>query len=608
LVLILVGVLGLKTDFQRVEASPGIIYIRADGSIEGTTYIASDDNVTYFFTAGINGSIIVQRSNIIIDGNGFTLQWSEQTDPKEGFHIYEVNNVTIRNTTIQGFDYGVRLYHSLKDNIHENNVMASNYLGIFLDESSHNNITGNNLAANSGGLYLRMSSNNTISGNNIVSNSYGIWLDGSSDNTLRNNTIANNTYNFGVWGGFWNDADVSNTVNGKPVYYWIDKQDLNVPADAGYIILVNCTCMKVQNLLLSNNGEGLLLVYTKNSIIINNTIANNEFGVRLHNSMDNCIYENDLIANDHAIWLYGSLNNSVHGNNIANNGDGIRLFQSSTNDVAGNNITSYNSFGIKLLESSNNDITRNYVTANDEAGIDIAFSSGNTIFKNNIIANSLYGIRLYKSSSNVIYHNNLIENTEQVYMEVAGYANAWNSSYPLGGNYWSNYNGTDLYSGSYQNETGSDGIGDTEYAIDGNNTDHYPLMGIFSSFNASIWYGVDVVSNSTIEDFEYFESNSTITLHVSNMTVSQTKGFCRLTIPHGLMSPLYTITINGTQVSYTSIFENGTLSIIYFSYEHSELEIVIIPEFPSFLILPLFMTATLLAIIVYKNKAYINTR
>jgi hypothetical protein len=52
----------------------------------------------------------------------------------------------------------------------------------------------------------------------------------------------------------------------------------------------------------------------------------------------------------------------------------------------------------------------------------------------------------------------------------------WDNGYRSGGNYWSDYNGTDSYKGQYQNETGSDGIGDTPYVIDANNTDNYPLM------------------------------------------------------------------------------------------------------------------------------------
>ena len=57
-----------------------------------------------------------------------------------------------------------------------------------------------------------------------------------------------------------------------------------------------------------------------------------------------------------------------------------------------------------------------------------------------------------------------------------GSANNWDYGYPSGGNYWSDYNGTDVYSGPYQNETGSDGKGDTPYSIDEYNVDDYPLM------------------------------------------------------------------------------------------------------------------------------------
>jgi hypothetical protein len=56
------------------------------------------------------------------------------------------------------------------------------------------------------------------------------------------------------------------------------------------------------------------------------------------------------------------------------------------------------------------------------------------------------------------------------------YANFWDIGYPSGGNYWSDYTSVDSYSGPYQNETGSDGIGDTPYIIDEDNQDNYPFM------------------------------------------------------------------------------------------------------------------------------------
>jgi len=58
----------------------------------------------------------------------------------------------------------------------------------------------------------------------------------------------------------------------------------------------------------------------------------------------------------------------------------------------------------------------------------------------------------------------------------AGLINTWDNGYPSGGNYWSDYTDVDNYSGSYQNETGSDGIWDHPHTIDANNQDRYPLV------------------------------------------------------------------------------------------------------------------------------------
>jgi len=51
-----------------VVKAESTIYIRADGSVEGT-----DGNV-YTFTGNINGSIIVEKDNVVVNGAGFTLQ------------------------------------------------------------------------------------------------------------------------------------------------------------------------------------------------------------------------------------------------------------------------------------------------------------------------------------------------------------------------------------------------------------------------------------------------------------------------------------------------------------------------------------------------------
>jgi hypothetical protein len=55
-------------------------------------------------------------------------------------------------------------------------------------------------------------------------------------------------------------------------------------------------------------------------------------------------------------------------------------------------------------------------------------------------------------------------------------ANTWFVSYPIGGNYWSDYAGIDVKSGNNQNEEGSDGLGDSAYVINNINQDNYPLV------------------------------------------------------------------------------------------------------------------------------------
>ncbi|MCK4266107.1 MAG: Ig-like domain-containing protein, partial [Thermoplasmata archaeon] len=67
-------------------------------------------------------------------------------------------------------------------------------------------------------------------------------------------------------------------------------------------------------------------------------------------------------------------------------------------------------------------------------------------------------------------------NTNQAYDDGN---NFWNLSYPESGNYWSDHNSTDSFSGPNQDQLGSDGIGDTPYInISGGAgaQDNYPLM------------------------------------------------------------------------------------------------------------------------------------
>jgi hypothetical protein len=231
------------------------------------------------------------------------------------------------------------------------------------------------------------------------------------------------------------------------------------------------------------------------------------------------------------------------------------------------------------------------------------------------VSNGL-GISVIYSSDTSIFHNNLEKNGVQAYVENAQ-DNQWEDGYPSGGNYWSDYNGTDA---------DHDGIGDTAYVIDANNTDNYPLMGMFYSINITFLPGstVTLISNSTISFFNVVTVIETVEPETSegiptifiNFTDQTGFGFCRVSIPHALMNISDTpVTIDQGSTTVLApnymLYDNGTQRWIYFAYEQSPPlknqtsrlpRIMIIPEFPSFLILPLFMIATLLAVIIYRKK------
>jgi len=236
--------------------------------------------------------------------------------------------------------------------------------------------------------------------------------------------------------------------------------------------------------------------------------------------------------------------------------------------------------------------------------------SYNTFSKNNI-ANNRVGIDLLGApSNNIIAHNNFINNEQQVALEGS---NIWDYGYPSGGNFWSNYMYTDLFSGFNQNELGSDGIGDVPVILDKNNIDRFPLMAPITPFDAGVWdgetYDVDVVSNSTATNF-YFNPDDGPFLRFNVMGENGTSGFCRVTIPKDLLwtEDGWTITIGDQPITDYTRFEDENYTYLYFTYNHSTPHIVliqgtsVIPEIPSIITTAIFTLTTLIATTLLKTK------
>jgi parallel beta-helix repeat protein len=602
------------------------------------------------------------------------------TNNVEGLRLYDTKNVTVSNCTLQENVLGLDVRGSFNNII--NSTISNNLHGVTLEGDGNNTINGNTITNNtyrnlapgdprfdlgympliySGYLKrllyyypssagcLILSYNNTLESNVITNNERGISILGGG-NTFRNNVLKGNRLNVDLFVAGYSgylyqltqDMDSSNLIEGKPVYYWINQHDKQVPDNAGFVALVNCTNITVKNLNITHTRMGIILAGTNNTIITNVTATNCLYGILICNVQEPP-GDGSLITSS-----YDTITNCTLTNNCA----AIALMASNLTSVV-NNVLSQNMIGIWILDGSFNLVEGNTITNNTlpesyvepwpfpewdgiapiflfaEWGGIVLDASLNTIAENVIAYNdvglSVGNPAVGSPGGNLIYHNNFINNSEQV--RVAS-LNFWNLGYPEGGNYFSDYTGTDNYSGINQTELGCDGIRDTPYPVSwvlGGSTyysgwAYYPLMNpwtptptkILTINVTSILYKVVFNTNSTITHLRLNRTDVDHPRLIFNATGTVgTTGYCNVTLPKTLIKAepkeSWMILIDGEPIQGT-ITENNTYTFISFNYTyHSSVKIEIIgtqavPEFQPFMLLPLLMIVMVFGALILKGK------
>ena len=172
---------------QNAEAQfTGSVYINPDGTVTGTKSIQQNGNV-YTLTENISGGIQAQKSNIVIDGAGFTI-WGNGMSSRRGIDLSndrgsdpsrpEITNVTIKNLIIVAFDRGIENINTNNNTITGNIIANCATSGINIIGSPNNVLITNNTIANNGvGISLAYAGGDqTITGNNFINNSISVWL------------------------------------------------------------------------------------------------------------------------------------------------------------------------------------------------------------------------------------------------------------------------------------------------------------------------------------------------------------------------------------------------------------------------------------------------
>ncbi len=360
------------------------------------------------------------------------------------------------------FGYGIAILSS-RNNMIADNVVSHNPVGLYLYDSSNATIQYNEAIENVGGIVLSNSSWCVISNNNACLNKLGSGIrqfgNGMTFWAVQSSQIAENNVSSNLF-GIWLLDSSNNDVTG--------------------------------NNLVSDQGWGLVMYASHDNEVAYNNISisgPSSDGVRMMFSRQNYFRENCFESNGHAgiyFWLHNE-NNSIIRNKFHSNGaHGVELkLLCDNNIIADNDIRFSGINGILILESSGCTVTRNYVFSNNR------------------------GVISHDASENKIYHNNVLDSWE---LQAADFnsANAWDNG--CEGNFWSNYNGTDL---------DGDGVGDTHLLWEG--VDKYPLVNLY-------WNPADVDHDM---DVDLYDAVRLLVAYGSELGNENFNPHCDISEPYG---------------------------------------------------------------------------
>jgi parallel beta-helix repeat protein len=496
---------------------------------QGVTNATAGDTVyvyngTYYDHVSVTKRLTLvgeSRNNVIVNGTGTgnvfyintpvtRVNISTFTIQKAAYGIYittssnnSITNCDVKSTTTAGIYITLSSDNKIENcSVHDNGGIGINNVQASLGVYGRNKVKNCEVYSNSGiGVYFRYCKGGTwenviahhnsganggldfhYSTNPIILNCqsysntmYGFYLYSNDNMFLRDNAIYGNKYDFFIVTKYLgHDIDVSNTVNGKPIYYLIGQGplELNETHNFGFVALINCNNVTVKN----GDCYGVELLGTNDSTFINVTVHNSGYGFSLddpsrRNTLRDCTAYDSI--QDFIIRGIGSNTTLIHCTAYRANQYGFILRGSTKNTVK--DCTAYNNkqtatigAGLWVYIAGSRDNTIVGCTFyNNTNGIQLDNCAYSNFTGCTIYNNTQYGIWVKSAQSNNRFdHNNIVQNTvSNAFCQGAG--NVWDNG--SAGNYWSDYTGVDA---------DQNGIGDTPYNISGGTgqQDRYPFM------------------------------------------------------------------------------------------------------------------------------------
>ncbi|KAF5416245.1 MAG: Cell surface glycoprotein [Candidatus Methanogaster sp.] len=234
---------------------------------------------TYMENVNVTKQLIIRSESGNPDG---TIVLAADPD-NHVFHVM-ADNVTIGGFGVTGSNnHGIYL-EEVEGCVVANNIVSNNRYGIGMENSDHNDLSGNTANANEReGIILRHSRYNTLSNNNVFKNKVGInVLHSSQYNEVSNNTASNNSV--GIEQALSDNNNLMGNVISKNRYG---------------IFLYKCNSNEITgNTLLSNSDCGIHIRYSDDNDLMGNTIRSSRLGIHLSDySRNNTAKDNFLLKN-----------------------------------------------------------------------------------------------------------------------------------------------------------------------------------------------------------------------------------------------------------------------------------------------------------------------
>lgn len=155
------------------DARPRVI-IKDDGTIEPSDAPIQRDGDTYTFTGNVYAEISVQKSNIVLDGAGYTLQGSYNGTNESAFIIGEGPDQVPSDVKVP-YSIGIDLAFPSVVGLTVTNLNIKNFsIGMYI-WTTNNTVTGNAITNTIVGVLLS-GENNKIVGNYVANNTQGVFF------------------------------------------------------------------------------------------------------------------------------------------------------------------------------------------------------------------------------------------------------------------------------------------------------------------------------------------------------------------------------------------------------------------------------------------------